>query len=309
MVEPSLVIMAAGMGSRFGGLKQMTPADDRGHVIMDFALYDARRAGFKHVVFVIKEEFSDAFRESIGKRVESHFERVDYAYQSVDLLPDGFFVPPGRTKPWGTAHAVLCAKPYIDGPFAVINADDYYGPEAFEKIYSFLVEERPSGNKLPMAMVAYRLKHTLTENGTVSRGVCTVDECSNLLGIVEREKIERRQSGICYLDADTDSWIPLAEDTPVSMNMWGFGSGFMDELVRLFPVFLREKLGDNPEKAEFYLPSAVWSLVEEEKAGVTVLYSEDQWFGVTYKEDRQQVENAVADLKRNGVYPEELWSR
>lgn len=307
MNKPVLVIMAAGMGSRFGGLKQMTPVDEYGHVIMDFALFDARRAGFQKVVFVIKEVFADDFKKKIGDRITPFFESVEYAYQDVKMVPAQFEVPEDREKPWGTAHAVLCAAQYTDGPFAVINADDYYGPEAFEKIYRFLSENTGQSGRQHFAMVAYMLKHTLTENGTVSRGVCTVDEHGYLGGIVEREKIKRLESGIGYFDEDSQEWKLLSDTTPVSMNMWGFCRSFMDTLSESFPEFLRSQTPEQLKKAEYYLPSAVWDLVTQEKADVKVLTSSDRWFGVTYKEDKQMVEDTVVQLKKDGVYPEELW--
>lgn len=310
MKEPVLVIMAAGMGSRFGGLKQLTAVDSQGHVIMDFALFDAARAGFKKVVFIIKEDFASEFRQRIGKRVEPFFEKVDYVYQDVSMLPEGFAVPDGRTKPWGTAHAVLCAADAVDGPMAVINADDYYGPEAFRKIYDFLTkrsEDEAAGCKMHFAMVAYRLAHTLTENGTVSRGVCTVGDDGLLQGICEREKIKRRPEGICYFDNEKDAWISIPGDTPVSMNMWGFCDGFLAFLADGFPRFLSGLTKENMQKAEYYLPAAVWEMVSADKADVTVLTSDDKWFGVTYKEDRQMVEDTVRSLKERGLYPASLW--
>jgi len=219
MKKPVLVIMAAGMGSRYGGLKQIDPIDEQGHIIMDFSIFDAKRAGFEKVVFIIKKENEADFKEAIGNRIEKVMD-VAYAYQDLHNIPEGFEVPEGRVKPWGTAHAVLSAIDEIDGPFVVINADDYYGRDAFHKIYKFLTRNEDD-DKYRYAMVGYKLENTLTENGHVARGVCTVDENGHLVQVVERTRIERKGNGAAYTEDDGETWVPVATDSIVSMNLWG----------------------------------------------------------------------------------------
>lgn len=297
--------MAAGMGSRYGGLKQIDPVDADGHIIMDFSIYDAVKAGFEKVIFIIKKENEAAFRAGIGDRMERRIQ-VEYVFQDLHNLPDGFEVPKGREKPWGTAHAVLSCLPVIDGPFAVINADDYYGQQAFQVIYDFLSTHKDT-DKYHYTMVGYLLKNTLTENGHVARGVCGTDAAGKLTSITERVRIEKREGGPAYTEDDGVTWISLPEDTVVSMNMWGFSKSMMKELRNRFAGFLSENLPKNPLKCEYFLPFVVDELIREGKADVTVLKSRDRWYGVTYKEDKPVVVKAVQALKDQGLYPQKLW--
>ena len=297
--------MAAGMGSRYGGLKQIDPVDKEGHIIMDFSIYDAKRAGFGKVVFIIKRENEKDFKEAVGHRMEQVMD-VAYVFQDIDQIPDGFQVPEGRVKPWGTAHAVLSAMDEVDGPFAVINADDYYGRHAFQVIYDYLTTHEDD-EKYRYTMVGYRLKNTVTDNGHVSRGICELDSEKRLVAINERTRIEKRDGGIAYSEDDGTTWTKLDPDTLVSMNMWGFTHSILDEIKAGFPVFLEKGLAENPMKCEYYLPSVVSGLLEEGKATVTVLESEDKWYGVTYKEDKPVVVAAIQALKDAGVYPQHLW--
>ena len=305
MNKPVLVIMAAGMGSRYGGLKQIDPIDDQGHIIVDFSIFDAKRAGFEKVIFIIKRENEQDFREAIGDRVSKYIE-VEYAYQDITNLPGGFEIPEGRVKPWGTAHAVLSAMDQIDGPFAVINADDYYGRDSFKKIYDYLLKTNDD-DKYRYAMVGYELQNTITENGYVSRGVCTIDENDNLVQVIERTRIEKHGDGIAFTEDGGETWTALSEDTIVSMNMWGFTASFLKETKQRFAAFLEANLEKNPLKCEYFLPYVVTSLLEEEKATVTVLTSKDKWYGVTYKEDKPVIMAAIKGMKDNGVYPEKVW--
>ena len=299
--EPTLVIMAAGMGSRFGGLKQMTPVDEEGHFIIDFSLYDAYRAGFRRVAFIIKREIEQTFRETIGARMEKWF-HVDYVYQELDRLPEGFAVPEGRKKPWGTAHAVACCRGVVEGPFAVINSDDFYGRGAYEEIYRFLTEHETPHH---YAMLGYQLRNTVTEFGSVARGVCHVQD-GMLLDITERTKIFKRGQDAAYTE-DGETFVPLSGDTQVSMNFWGFTPEILDEIWNAFPAFLAENLPVNPEKCEFYLPTFVGSRLAEKKVSVRVLPCMETWHGVTYKEDLDSVKSAIGALKREGTYPARLW--
>ncbi len=304
MKKPVLVIMAAGMGSRYGGLKQLDPVGNHGQLIIDYSIYDARRAGFETVVFVIKPEIEEDFKRCIGGRV-SQFMDVKYAYQLKEDLPEGYSVPAERQKPWGTAHAALAARKIIDGPFAVINADDYYGPEAYRKIYDYL-SKHEDGDLYEYVMVGYLLKNTVTENGTVARGVCeeTADHC--LSQITERTKIEKGPPPR-YTEDDGQTWTTLDEDAIVSMNMWGFTRSFLDEAWARFPAFLDNAPASNPAKAEYFLPSVVSQLIHEGKARVKVLRSGDRWHGVTYREDKPMVVAAIAEKTKAGLYPDRLW--
>lgn len=304
MDKPVLVIMAAGLGSRYGGLKQIDPIDKQGHKIIDFSIYDAIRAGFGKVIFVIKREMEEEFRSCIGDVVKEHIE-VAYAYQEMSNVPEGCVIPEGREKPWGTAHAVLSAKGLVNGPFAVINADDYYGEEAFRVLYDYLAEAEDD-EKYRYCMVGYELGKTLTEFGSVSRGVCDIDGEHYLTDIVERTAIERRGEGAVYTE-DGVNYKNISTDRIVSMNMWGFTRSMMDELETEFARFFREQLSANPLKAECYLPFVVDELLKQQKATVKVLTSSDRWFGITYKEDKPFVVEAIADLKKEGLYPEKLW--
>lgn len=302
--KPVLVIMAAGMGSRYGGLKQIDPIDAQGHIIIDFSIYDAIKAGFEKIVFIIKKENEAAFKEVIGKRMEEKIQ-VEYVYQELNKLPEGFQIPEGRQKPFGTGHAVLCCKDIIDGPFAVINADDYYGRNAYKVIYDYLVSHQDD-EKYRYTMVGYALKNTLTDNGHVARGVCETDEEGFLTDIHERTHIEKRNGGAAYTEDDGATWHELSMDSTVSMNMWGFSESIIRELETGFQKFLKEELPSNPLKGEYFLPFAVDELLQQGKASVQVLTSADKWYGVTYKEDKEMVVNAIAELKKQGMYPEEF---
>ena len=305
MKKPVLIIMAAGMGSRYGGLKQIDPIDKEGHIIMDFSLFDAKRAGFEKVIFTIKKENEEDFKEAVGKRIEQVMD-VSYVYQDLFHLPQGYHVPQGRVKPWGTAHAVLSAYEEVDGPFAVINADDYYGQHAFEKIYKFLTTHE-DGEKYSYTMVGYRLKNTMTDNGHVARGICELNEDQELVEINERTRIEKREGQIAYSEDDGKTWIPVDGEKLVSLNMWGFTQSIMEEIKAGFPAFLQQGLKENPMKCEYFLPSVVSGLLEEGRAAVTVLDTEDKWYGVTYKEDKPMVVAAIQALKDAGKYPQKLW--
>ena len=301
MKNPELVIMAAGMGSRYGGLKQIDAVDSEGHIIIDYSIYDAIRAGFRDVTFIIKKEIEKDFREVMDAHLAGKNINVKYVYQEIDKIPAGFSVPEGRRKPWGTAHALLCCLGTVDAPFAVINADDYYGAHAFEKIYEFLKNTNDDG-KYHYAMVGYRIKNTVTEQGTVSRGICEGDENGMLTSIVERTKIGINDNGIYYTEDGVD--YDLDPETLVSMNLWGFTPSYLAECKARFPKFLEENLPKNPEKCEFFLPSVVAELVSEGKADVKILDNTDKWYGVTYKEDKETVVEAFKQLKADGVYPE-----
>ena len=304
--KPVLVIMAAGMGSRYGGLKQIDPVDREGDLIIDFSIFDAVEAGFEKVVFIIKKSIEKEFKEHIGNRMEKHVQ-VEYVYQENDRLPDGFEVPEGRVKPWGTGHAILCAAEAIDGaPFAVINSDDYYGRTAFEEIYRQLTTEQ-DGATYQYAMVAYDLYKTLTDNGHVARGICTADDQNHLVGIHERTRIENHGGQAEYTEDDGATWEQLGEDTLVSMNLWGFTSSILKELKARFVPFLEKNLSVNPLKCEYFLPFVVDELLKEGKAEVTVLKSVDRWYGVTYKEDKKMVTDAIQGMKDGGLYPKKLW--
>ena len=302
MREPVFVIMAAGMGSRFGGLKQITPVDDQGHSIIDYSLYDAWKAGFRKVVFIIKHAIEEDFKNAVGTRMEQYFD-VRYVFQEVDKLPEGFSVPEGRTKPWGTAHAIACAKDAIDGPFAVLNADDYYGANAIKTIYDFLKEERQPSEH---AMVGYLVRNTVTENGYVSRGVCTVED-GFLKTVTERTHIEKRGDDAAYTE-DGEHYVDLPGETVVSMNLWGFQQELLEQFVDGFPAFLEENLPKNPLKCEYFLPSVANAQIQKGLGTVRVLPTEDVWHGVTYSEDLQSVKNAIQAMRDRKLYPEELWT-
>ncbi|NLK98365.1 nucleotidyltransferase family protein [Defluviitalea saccharophila] len=303
MKEPALVVMAAGMGSRFGGLKQIEPVGKNGEIIMDFSIFDARKAGFKKVICVIKKEMESDFKQIIGDRISKNVELV-YAYQEIDDLPEGYKVPEGRAKPWGTGHAILACRDLIDGPFAVINADDYYGKNAFKLIYDFLINTEDD-DYYRYAMVGYILENTLTDHGHVARGVCTTDENGYLKTIHERTRIEKRDGLIQYTE-DGSHWVTLPDKSIVSMNLWGFTPSIMEELKAAFPAFLDEALKNNPEKAEFYIPEVVNNLIKSKKALVKVLESKDRWYGVTYREDKDKIVEAITKMQEEGIYPDNL---
>lgn len=301
MQEPTLVIMAAGMGSRFGGLKQITAVDDKGHAIIDFSLFDAKRAGFKKIVFIIKHEIEESFMAAVGSRMEKYFE-VKYVFQQLDCLPEGYTVPEGREKPWGTGHAVSCCSGVVDGPFAVINADDFYGPGAYKAIYDYLKEERPQSE---YAMVGYRLRNTVTENGHVARGICEVKD-GYLSGITERTHIEKRGDDAAYTE-DGENFVDISGDAIVSMNFWGFSTQMLTELNARFAKFLDENLPVNPLKCEYFLPFVANEQLNEGLCTVEVLNCNETWYGMTYREDLDSVKSAIAAMKEKGIYPELLW--
>ena len=303
MKNPTLVIMAAGMGSRFGGLKQVTPVDSEGHPIIDYSLYDAWRAGFRDVGFIIKRELEEEFRTRVGNRAEPYF-NVSYVYQDLDHLPEGYTVPEGRTKPWGTGHAIACCKGTVDGPFAVINADDFYGRTAFAAIYDYL---KNNDNDNQYAMVGYRVRNTVTENGSVSRGVCEVEN-GCLTSITERTKIYKKGCDAQYTEDDGATFTHLPGDTLVSMNLWGFSAAFLDQLVARFPAFLDGAMSNNPLKGEYYLPGVVNQQLADGSASVRVLPCEESWYGVTYREDLESVKEAIAQMKLQGLYTANLWN-
>ncbi len=307
MQKTALVVMAAGMGSRYGGLKQIDPVGPNGEIILDYSVFDAAEAGFDKVVFVIKREIEEDFRKITDGRYDGKIE-VDYAFQNIADLPEGFSVPEGRVKPWGTGQAVLSCKRLIDGPFAVINADDYYGKETFRLVHDELVREKPcSDGKYSFCMVGFKIENTLTENGTVARGVCQTDEEGRLTDIVERTKIAINDGKIQYTENDGESWTDISEGTTVSMNCWGFTPGMMKELEERFSAFLEKGIKENPLKCEYYLPFVVDGLLKEGKAEVKVLETKEKWYGVTYKEDRELVVSALGKKSKDGTYPEKLW--
>lgn len=305
MNKPVLVIMAAGMGSRYGGLKQIDPVDNEGHIIMDFSMFDAKRAGFEKVIFIIKKENEADFKEAVGDRMAKIMD-VSYAFQELSDIPEGFEVPEGRVKPWGTAHAVLSCFDQIDGPFAVINADDYYGREAFQLIYDYLASNGDD-DKYRYTMVGYQLGNTVTDNGHVARGICDMNELGELVAINERTRIEKKEDGIAFTEDDGATWTYVPADTTVSMNMWGFTQSILKEIKEGFPAFLEKGLQENPMKCEYFLPSVVSHLVEADQASVAVLKSADKWYGVTYKEDKPVVMAAIQKMKEDGLYPMHLW--
>ena len=300
MKKPELVVMAAGMGSRYGGLKQIDKIDEYGHIIIDYSIFDAIEAGFRTVTFIIKKEIERDFREVIDSHLVGKNIEVKYVYQELDKLPEGYSVPDGRTKPWGTAHAIACCLGTVDAPFAVINADDYYGKQAFKAIFDFLKNAADS-DKYHYAMVGYRIKNTVTEQGFVSRGVCMADECGMLTEIVERTKVATDGDRIYYTEDGKET--DLDPDTLVSMNLWGFTPSYLKEANIRFKRFLDENLTKNPQKCEFYLPTVVSELITEGKADVKVLDNNDKWYGVTYKEDKAKVEEAFKKMLSDGEYP------
>lgn len=299
MANPVLVVMAAGMGSRYGGLKQIDPVGPNGQIIMHYSIYDAWKAGFRRVVFIIKEDLLDAFRERIGNAAEKLMQ-VDYVFQSPDKLPEGCTMPEGRTKPLGTGHAIYCVRGVVNEPFAVINADDFYGAQAFQCLYDYL-KDAQDDDKYRYCMVGYRVENTLTENGTVSRGICEADENGYLADIVERTAISRDANGVI---SDPEAG-EITEGTLVSMNMWGFTPSFLDELETGLRTFMTDELPKNPAKGEYYLPFAVDHLIQNGQATAKVLQTSAQWYGVTYKEDKPVVVDALRRMTEAGLYPAE----
>lgn len=304
MSKPTLVVMAAGMGSRYGGLKQIDPIDNAGHLIIDFSIYDALQAGFEKVVFVIKHQIEKDFKESIGNRLSKIIE-TEYVYQELDKLPHGYTVPDGRVKPWGTAHAILCCKDVIDGPFGVINSDDYYGPNAYKVLCDHLTSGKKD-DKFGIALVGYKLRNTLTDKGSVARGIC-VAENGKLKKINERTQIEMDGSDAKYTEDGGKTYTHISGDSIASMNMWGYSREFIDELEKRFPHFLDTTVKENPLKSEFFLPVVVDDMLHDGIASVDVLTTHDKWFGVTYAEDKPMVVAGIQALKEKGVYPEMLW--
>lgn len=300
---PALVVMAAGMGSRYGGLKQIDPLGPNGQIILDYSIYDAYKAGFSKVIFIIKPELEKAFEDAIGKKARKYMQ-VEYAFQTLENLPDGLKAPDGRVKPLGTGHAVYCAGNLLDVPFAVINADDFYGADAFKCMFDFLSTTKDD-DKYRYCMVGYKVENTLTENGTVSRGVCTKDDNGFLASIVERTAIKRDSDGVIRFIQDNQSGV-IEQGTPVSMNMWGFTPSFAKELEHMLFDFFENTLPNNPEKAEFYLPYAVDTLIHNGKATAKLLTTDSKWFGVTYREDKPSVMKALSDMTNDGIYPENL---
>ena len=307
MEKPILVVMAAGMGSRYGGLKQIDPVGSQGEAILDYSLFDAHEAGFDTAVSIIKEAIRKDFMETVGARLQKAPMEIRYAYQELEKLPVGYSVPEGRTKPWGTCHAVVCAREAIgSAPFAVINADDYYGKAAFKEIYDYL-SAHGDDEKYRYCMVGYELGKTVTDNGSVARGVCQTNAEGYLESVVERTKIEKQEGGIRFTEDDGKTWTPLGDKTTVSMNMWGFTPSFAAESEARFPAFLDKALKENPMKGEYFLPSTVSALLAENKATVKMLYSPDKWYGVTYAADKPVVVAALKAMTEQGLYPDGLW--
>ena len=303
MNKPILVVMAAGMGSRYGGLKQMDPVGPSGEVIIDYSIFDAISAGFEKVIFIIKEEMENDFKSLIGNKVSDKI-KVEYVFQKLTDIPNGFEVPEGRVKPWGTCHAIWSARKLIDGAFAVINADDYYGKEAFKTVYDFLNDENTNENH--HCMVGYNLENTLTENGHVARGVCETSDDNFLVGIIERLRVEKKDGKIMFTE-DGEAWEEIQEGTTVSMNLWGFRPGIVNDIEEGFKVFLGKLKNSDPLKTEYFLPAVVGELLQSKKACFEVLRSKDKWFGVTYKEDKPMVVKAISDMVSKGIYPNKLF--
>ena len=303
--KPVLVIMAAGMGSRYGGLKQIDGMGPNGEIIIDYSLYDAKRAGFEKVICIIKHEIEEDFKAIMNRGAAKHLD-IEYAYQRLDDLPEGYEVPEGREKPWGTSHAIRAARDLVDSPFAVINADDYYGTEVYKTMYDYLSKAEDKDGVYDFSMMGYKLENTLTEAGTVARGVC-VDKDGYLTEIEERLKIGWKDGKIAYTEDDGETWTEVPMGTTVSMNFFGFTPALMKELDDRFPAFLDKALKENPLKGEYLIPRTVGDLVNEGKATVRILPSEDKWFGVTYHEDKEAFVKAINEKIKEGVYPENLW--
>ncbi len=304
MDKPVLVILAAGMGSRYGGLKQIDPIDDKGHKIIDFSIYDAWKAGFEKVVFIIKHEIEEDFKKMVGDPISRHLE-VEYVFQETNDVPEGFVMPEGRVKPWGTTHALNCCKDVIDGPFMVINSDDYYGKDGYRVMFDFLTSTADSESEY--AMVAYELGKTLTEKGSVTRGVCKTGSTGFLEDIVEQKMLVKTEDGAAFSEDEGVTFKPIDVKTPVSMNMWGFKKSIFTEFDKALDKFFGEKVAANPLKAECLIPTEVDVLIKNGKATVKVLNSSDQWFGVTYQEDKPYVVASIKALKDAGEYPDSLW--
>jgi hypothetical protein len=305
MASTTLVVMAAGIGSRYGGLKQIDPVGPSGEIVIDYSVYDAIRAGFDKVVFIIRKDIEQAFREKVGQTIEQRID-TEYVFQELDKIPEGFKVPENRTKPWGTSHAVLCAAEAVPGPMAVINADDFYGAESFQILGDYLRSAKDTPDVYDWSMVGFVLRNTLSEHGHVARGVCTVDQAGHLQNITERTKIQPFDDGIKYTEDDGQTWHELDGGRIVSMNLWGFTPSLFTELRQRFPEFLRDNM-DNP-KSEFLLPFVVDDLIQLGRARVKVLPTDSRWLGVTYQDDKPRVKQAIRDLVDQGAYPENLWA-
>ena len=299
-MKPTLVLLAAGMGSRYGGLKQLDPMGPNGETLMDYSVFDAIRANFGKVVFIIRKDIEEAFKKQIGSKYEK-FIPVEYAFQALDDLPCGFSVPEGRVKPWGTGHAIYAARKVVKGPFVVINADDFYGQDGYQKLANFLC----SGKSNEFAMCGFKMKNTASENGSVSRGLCTINEFGNLSDVVEHTKIFT-ENGKYISKLEDGSSVEIDADAVVSMNMWGFQDSLFDYLEELFTEFLKEK--GTELKSEFYIPFVVDSLVKSGRCTTKVLVSDSEWFGVTYPEDKPFVQKSLQILIANNIYPEKLFS-
>lgn len=302
MKKTSLVVLAAGMGSRYGGLKQIDKIGPNGEIILELSVYDAIKAGFDEVIFIIKKEIEQDFKEAIGDKISKQVE-VKYVFQDIERIPEGFNVPEGREKPWGTGHALLCCEDVIDSPFAVINADDYYGREGFVKLHDFLVN---STDENEYSMVGYILANTVSENGSVARGVCTVED-GKLTNVDELTRIEKHLKGIEYSKDEGMTWLPLADNRLVSMNMWGFKPNFIQYMKEDFVKFFETEVPKNLMKSEFFIPKEVGKMLRESKIEVQVLQSEDKWYGVTYQEDKPVVQAGIKKLIDEGKYPVPLW--
>ena len=301
MNQPTLVILAAGMGSRYGGMKQIDGVGNHGEPIIEFSIYDAKQAGFENVVLIIKREHEEAFKQALTNKLEGKI-NVRFAYQDMCNIPEGFTVPEGRVKPWGTTHALLACKGIVDGPFAIINADDFYGRDAYKVIYDFLTTEVKDNQ---YAMVGYPCINTLTDNGTVTRGLCQEDENKCLASIVEIQKIAKKDGHAVY--EDNGEWKEISDTSLVSMNFWGFTPAIFKDMEEIFAKFLQEHLEEYPLKCEHVIPTAVGTLVAENKCSVKMLSSKDAWFGVTYKEDKPNVMQKIQEMKDAGIYPDQLW--
>lgn len=312
-MKAALVIMAAGMGSRYGGEKQTDGIGPNGEAIMEYSVYDAIQAGFHKIVFIIKPEMEETLRKLCGDRIQAMTTpdgepvQVAYVFQDFSSVPDFYAIPPERKKPFGTVHAALCARSAVEEPFAIINADDYYGVDAFKTIYDYLTANPDNPQCYEYVMVGYLLKNTVTENGTVARGVCESNRDGFLTNVTERTKIEKGEKCPRYTEDDGATWTDLDADTIVSMNMWGFHKSYLEEAWARFPAFLENAYKTNPLKGEYFLPAVVSQLLDEKKARVRVLSSADKWYGVTYKEDKPVVVAALAAMRENGLYPEKLW--
>ncbi|MDR3321555.1 MAG: hypothetical protein LBS93_03830 [Synergistaceae bacterium] len=306
MEKPVLVILAAGLGSRYGGLKQIDPVGTNSELLIDYSIYDAAKAGFGKVIFIIKHDMEADFRGVVGDRIKKYIEPA-YAYQELDQLPDGYEFPEGRTKPWGTTHALLSAKNLVRGPFAVINADDYYGPSAFKTIYDWLSTPKFDSRKLHFSMVGYRIENTVSEYGSVARGICEADRRGFLSKITERTTVEKTVTGARFSEDGGQSWSDIPAGTLVSMNFWGMTEEFFAEAERDFPAFLDENIPANPMKCEFLLPHEIDRQIQSGRADVKVLESADTWYGVTYRKDREGVMRAIEDMHMGGLYPTPLW--